>query len=146
MDKNKVFNIAAIGILTQGKKSYAGRCVYNDGAGSYCAVGHLAKDKFEYGGKYEGTSLSDLDWLAMEDQINYHDTFANLLHEACGASTHDDYAFLNRLQKIHDLYDVVDWPSALRSFATVHDLDLTPEFEAAAANFTNQTNQTQENQ
>ncbi len=101
----EVFDLAAGGCLRQGKRCVEnGRCVYRGPSGMKCAAGFVLTNE--------------------EVAINPQADVGYIIRNMPVCRLHGLVALLSRLQTIHDLEPVEDWPQRFRYAA--HDYDLDP--------------------
>ncbi len=108
VSRQATFDIAAAGLLKQGRKSenLRGRCVFRGDGGSKCALGFLFDDA-----EYQA-SWDDGSGPGVLSAVNY-------LKE----KGHDGI-LLNRLQYIHDVHEPREWGQWLVDLAREYDLSL----------------------
>ena len=109
--EQQVFDTISTHLLTQKSKSemYAPyTCAYRSGEGKACAVGCLIPIE-DYKPEYERNK-----WTQLISKYEY--------------LPHRHSSFLSRLQRIHDSIEPRDWPTALRSLAKSHYLEINQEF------------------
>lgn len=117
MDRQKVFDTIANGVLAQGSLGFArGGSFYRTDDGKKCGIGFLIPDAL-YEDGLEDCNAAQLPRHIL-DQIN--------------ADTHDDIAFLDELQRLHDseaakrnpdtATALAQWRAAMRTFAARHGL------------------------
>lgn len=108
----EIFDIVAVHLLTQGKKSLAGinnsSCVYRDPNGRKCAIGVLIADE-HYSEELERKSVWTNEVVAALEKSGF-DTEPPRLN------------FLDELQRIHDGYAPAEWRRMLVSLAYAHRL------------------------
>lgn len=113
LTEQDIFNIAANGLLKQGKKSMdRSSCMYRGLNGLKCAIGMLIPDEL-YQDRFEGQSASDSDVMK---------TF-NVPNTVAFAD------FLNHLQGVHDEHIPNDWDRELVNFAHHYGLNPLPMYE-----------------
>jgi hypothetical protein len=106
LDRTTIFNEVQQHLLAQNEKSLIPggpgglTCAYRGKNGTKCAIGCLIKDEF-YNLKLERVSIyATAVRRALERSLKHKlDCF--------------DIEFLNALQGVHDLHEVLDWPEAL---------------------------------
>ena len=115
LTKQDVFNIAANGILKQGKRSVSGLCLYRGPNGLKCAIGMLIPDEL-YENHFEGNSAGESGVIEALIKVGVPNTA--------------EYAdFLEHLQGVHDDHPVEDWDRELVNFAHHYDLNPLPMYE-----------------
>lgn len=108
MNRQETYDKVRDHLMNQGERSFleGAGCQYRGPGGMSCAVGCLIPDSI-YKPDIESTFADDLP--------------GNVLW-AIGARTKDDATFLRRLQQIHDIHRVEDWPDRLYNFAVENGL------------------------
>lgn len=116
LTKQDIFNIAANGLLKQGKKSVDGlSCLYRGPNGLKCAVGMLIPDNL-YQDRFEGSSAGESGVINALIKVGVPNTI--------------EYAnFLEHLQAVHDYPDTDDWDYELVNFAHYYGLNPLPMYE-----------------
>ena len=116
LTRQDIFNIAANGLLKQGKQSASGdKCLYRGPDGLKCAIGMLIPDEL-YEDAFEGNSASKpsvrkaLVKAGVPNTVGYKD-------------------FLDNLQDVHDDHQTGDWECELVNFAHHYDLNPLPMYE-----------------
>lgn len=114
----KMFDQCVRTLMEQGCKSQmdnlARTCVYRDGQGNSCAVGTLIEDAF-YNESLEDLSPGAMPILRAIWSSGYgREMPINILVE-----------FLSRLQNVHDMLSVDDWPDGFLQVAKDYNLSST---------------------
>lgn len=123
MTKQEMFDLAAVGMLTQGEVCREGSSCRYKHKDKHCAVGFIIKS---IASEEMMASIGDATALLLD--------FPELqepLKDALGDSE-DPYAFLMTLQRIHDKDEPQFWEENLRKFAKEYELntDCLLPFEA----------------
>ena len=104
-DPQVVFDKVAEHLLTQKERSeYSAnyQCLYRNPKGLKCAAGCLIPDS-DYNEEMEGKSWSRL--------------------VSSGIVPHTNYYLIGRLQRVHDVFDPIEWLNKLHELATEMNLD-----------------------
>ncbi len=114
MNSQEIFTKVKTHLLAQNEKSraeYSTHCMYRGTHGSKCAVGCLIPDEL-YDSDIENGNVTRI--IEVEPQLKC------ILPDDKDAA--EGEFFLNKLQRVHDLYDPVDWSLCLKQFAENHNL------------------------
>jgi len=116
LTKQDIFNIAANGLLKQGKTSKnSSSCMYRGPNGLKCAIGMLIPDElYEEGFEGKSASSSGVIKALVEAGVPYTVGYKD---------------FLDNLQDVHDDHQTGDWERELVNFAHHYDLNPLPMYE-----------------
>lgn len=118
MNKQEIYNKVKAHLLSQNKKSLAGKsCRYRDYVGRKCAIGALIPDAL-YSLDMEGQSIGAL----LLEFPGLCEVFGMEPLEAQADYAREDVLFLQELQSVHDIASVRDWKEQLAMVADAYEL------------------------